>query len=149
MLLHLHAIAKAHNALVTRYPHSQAPRRIPTMTTNLVSPCDIWQDAALRAQSSLRGTGQRVDALMSYDTMEKYLDDLKQQHSSRRSSRWFAKLQPLMRHLHAFSAAISLFTQSNPEISCLVRWIIPQGSSSAELTRFPGLGISQSCLSRK
>lgn len=85
-----------------------------------LTPTDIWQDAANRAIGSLSvldDTQKRAISSISYETMEMYMDQLKQQHSLRRRSRLCAKLEPLMRQLRTFSAAIGLFTQSNPEIS--------------------------------
>ncbi|SPO02307.1 uncharacterized protein DNG_04980 [Cephalotrichum gorgonifer] len=57
---------------------------------------------------------------MTFEVFQQHLQDLQRRHTSRRSTRWFGRLASVIEHLRAFSTAISVFTQSNPEITCLV-----------------------------
>ncbi|KAG9255474.1 uncharacterized protein F5Z01DRAFT_685937 [Emericellopsis atlantica] len=112
---------------------------------------EIWADAAagaVEAMARVNSKGSRLQS-MSYEAMQQSMDDLRQRHASSRSSRCFRKLEPVMSHLRTFSNAIGVFTQSNPEIACLVS-ITPKkhaeddnGASAILITVYQGLGHPQ------
>jgi hypothetical protein len=87
---------------------------------------DIWQQAISDKAGALNLLVLTSDAkTVTYEKFQQSLLDLQRRHASRRSTRLFAKLAPIIEHLRVFSAAIGVFTQSNPEITCLVEQTAP------------------------
>lgn len=99
-----------------------------------LTPNDIWGDAAARAVEAVAKVNNKGSMLtaMSYESMQQSVDELRQRHATRRSSRYFAKLAPVLSHLRTFSEAISVFTQANPEIASLVMFPLPRNKVNIE-----------------
>jgi hypothetical protein len=68
-----------------------------------LTPNDIWRDAAARAVEAVAKFNNKSSVpTTSYDSMQQSLDELWQRHVTRRSSRYFVKLAPVLSHLRTF-----------------------------------------------
>ncbi|KAH8807700.1 hypothetical protein F5884DRAFT_857274 [Xylogone sp. PMI_703] len=118
------------------------------MSTEHCGPSQIaWATAAAQKIDTISRLNKRNNLLTSvtYDELYQKILHAQQKYSSKRSTRWLTKLQPIMDHLRTFSAAIAVLTQANPAIACLV-WGSIQLVVDATSTFSHTLGIVQGML---
>lgn len=82
----------------------------------------VWADAAAqRAAIFGRIAGKElIPGQCTRENVEKWMLHLQQRHAAKRTTRWFAKLQPVLTHMSTFEKAITIFTQSDPVVTSLV-----------------------------
>ncbi|KAK3687876.1 hypothetical protein B0T22DRAFT_498147 [Podospora appendiculata] len=97
----------------------------PTWTTTVTSQSvssSLWADAVSGKAEALSKScvdGSKPESV-TFEAMQEHLERMRLRHESRRSTRWFARMTPVIEHLRTFSSAVGIFTQANPEIACLI-----------------------------
>ena len=98
---------QSHSALGVFNPHDQRKLWAETLETKMRSTKKIGS-----------GNMIRMDSFTMFQDKLKYLES---RYSSNRLPSLLGKLRPVYERLNAFSKAITVFAQSDPTYSCLVR----------------------------
>ncbi|KAK0636139.1 hypothetical protein B0T17DRAFT_503618 [Bombardia bombarda] len=81
-----------------------------------------WGEAATRRAAVLARVAPKtlLPSQFTREIVEEMMQELQKKYSSRRTTKWFVKMQGVLTHMRTFSEAITIFTQSDPIVSSLV-----------------------------